>query len=102
MNLKTKENFIRKELAKFEEDYNVDKFSITNYFDRINAKIEIHQGRMDEAVPPKWSENLYKTLQNLKKDVRYYFYPTSDHNLRPDWYEAATKTFEFYNKNLTK
>jgi len=96
-----KGKFIRKELAKFEENYEVDKFSISNYFDRINAKIEIHQGGNDDAVPAKWSENLYKTLLKLKKDVKYQFYPKSDHNLKPDWNEAAAKTFEFY-KNLTK
>lgn len=96
-----KGKFIRKELAKFEENYDADKFSITNYFDRINAKIEIHQGGNDDAVPQRWSENLYKTLLSLKKDVKYHFYPNSDHNLRPDWNEAAIKTFEFY-KNLTK
>ncbi len=96
-----KGKFIRRELAKFEENYDVDKFSIINYFDRINTKIEIHQGGNDDAVPVNWSENLYKALTNLKKDVKYHFYPNADHNLRPDWNEAAFKTFEFY-KNLTK
>lgn len=96
-----KGKFIRKELAKFEENYDTDKFSITNYFDRINTKIEIHQGGKDDSVPSRWSEKLYKTLIALKKDVKYYFYPESDHNLRPNWNEVALKTFEFY-KNLTK
>lgn len=93
--------FIRKELAKFEENYDVDKFSITNYLENINTKIEIHQGANDDAVPEKWSESLYKNLRILKKDVNYHLYKNADHNLRPNWDEAAYKTFEFY-KNLTK
>ena len=96
-----KGKFIRKELAKFEENYDVEKFSITNYLENINTKIEIHQGGEDSAVPFKWSENLYKRLLTLKKDVNYHFYQNADHNLRPNWHEASYKTLEFY-KNLTK
>jgi len=87
---------IRQELAKFEEDYDVEKFSVTNYFNRIKAPILILQGTADEAVPEKWSQNLYKTLLNLGLEVNYIVYSGADHNLRPTWNEAAQKTLDFF------
>jgi len=97
-----KGKFIRKELAKFEELYDVDKYSITNYFNRINSPLLIIQGTSDDAVPEKWSKELSQKLEELGKKVKYQTYTGADHNLRPRWNEAAESTLEFFVKNLTK
>lgn len=97
-----KGKFIRKELAKFEELYDVDKYSITNYFDRINSPLLIIQGSSDDAVPEKWSKELSQKLEELGKKVKYQTYTGADHNLKPRWDEAAESTLEFFVKNLTK
>ena len=97
-----KGKFIRKELAKFEELYDVDKYSITNYFDRINSPLLIIQGTSDGAVPEKWSKELSQKLEKLGKKVKYQTYTGADHNLKPRWDEAAESTLEFFVKNLTK
>jgi dipeptidyl aminopeptidase/acylaminoacyl peptidase len=97
-----KGKFIRKELAKFEELYDVDKYSTTNYFNRINSPLLIIQGTGDDAVPEKWSKELSQKLEKIGKKVKYQTYTEADHNLRPRWNEAAENTLEFFIKNLTK
>src|SRR3989338_9457942 len=47
---------LRKIVADFEKDYDVDHYTFTNYLDGINASIELHQGGEDGAVPKKWSD----------------------------------------------
>jgi dipeptidyl aminopeptidase/acylaminoacyl peptidase len=97
-----KGKFLRKELSKFESRNNVDKFSITSYFDRLNSPILIIQGTSDEAVPEKWSEELFKKLKKLGKEVKYETLSGADHNLRPKWNEGANKTLDFFIANLTR
>src|SRR3989344_566296 len=91
---------IRNELAKFEETYDVEKYSLTNYFDRISAPLLIQQGEQDEAFPKTWSDELVLKLKDIDKDVTYYTYPATDHNMRPSWNEAILKDLEFFSKHL--
>ncbi len=94
---------LRKVVADFEKDYDVVKYSLTSYFDWINAPIIIQQGDADEAVPQKWSDELYKTLKNLKKDVSYFTYPGEDHNFsQGHWSAMVTKDIGFYQKYFGK
>lgn len=93
---------IRRELASFEENYDVEKYSLTNYFDGIKAPIEIHQGTFDDAVPITWTDTLVKNLEKLEVDVNYVKHPGSDHNMQPDWNVAISQSLNFYNKNLTR
>ncbi len=85
---------LRKKLAKFEEDYDVELYSLTNYLDRIKAPVSIHQGTADEAVPKKWTDELVK---NLKAD--HVVYPGADHNLVGSWSGAVQKGIDFWEKN---
>lgn len=91
---------IRTELSKFESDYDVEKYSLTNYLDRINAPIEFHQGTADDAVPVAWTNLITKNLKKLEKDVTYFTYPGSDHNLRPAWDTVAARSLDLFNKHL--
>ena len=93
---------IRRELAKFEEDYDVEKYSLLNYLDRIKAPIELHQGTYDDAVPVAWSDELAESLLDLDINLDYYKYPGTDHNLNPSWNLAIARSLDFFNKNLTE
>lgn len=92
--------FIRSELAKFESNYDVEKYSLTNYLDRINAPIQLHQGAIDDAVPQSWSDNLANQLRSFNKDVEYHLYPSTDHNMRPNWNIVIERDLEFFKKFL--
>ncbi|TSC85766.1 MAG: peptidase [Microgenomates group bacterium Gr01-1014_16] len=94
------DKLLRRELAKFEEDYDADLFSLTNYLDRITAPVLVQQGSADESVPQKWSDNLYKKIQDSRSNIQYVVYPGADHNLMPSWSEAVKKDIEFFEENL--
>lgn len=89
--------FIRKELSKFEQVYDVDKFSFTNYIESINAPIQFHQGGADDAIPTSWSISFVSKLRALEKEVEYFYYPNSDHNMRPDWDTVVARDVDFFN-----
>ncbi len=100
--------FLRRELAKFELDYDADLYSITDYTNRIKAKIQLHQGSADEAVPKKWSDDFSKILEDNGVDITYYIYPGADHNLvpasfqrgEPAWNTVVARDIEFYRQDL--
>lgn len=91
---------IRRELAKFEENYDVDKYSFTNYLDKIVAPILLHQGEADDAIPVEWSTSLVRNLRSLDKDATYYTYPETDHDMRPAWDIVVERDVEFFKKHL--
>ncbi len=90
--------FIRRELAKFETDYDVDKFSNSKYFDRINAPVEYHLGTLDDAIPAEWRDRFLKRMKSLEKVVTNYNHSGADHNMNPLWSDAISKSFEFFEK----
>lgn len=102
--------FLRKELSKFESEYNADLYSITDYVGRITAPIQLHQGSADEAVPQKWSDEFVKLLTDREVKVTYYTYSGADHNLMPaspdaslggpGWNTVVQRDIEFFQKNL--
>lgn len=92
---------LRKVVADFEKDYDVESYSPPNYYEFIEVLMQIHQGGVDDAVPQRWSDQLAANLKELEKDVEYYVYPSSDHNLAPDgWSTAVNRSIEFYKRNL--
>lgn len=94
--------FIRQELSKFEEDYDVEKYSLTNYFDRIKAPVQLNQGTNDDAVPFYWSDTLAKILKKGDVDIEYLKYSGSDHNLSPAWSQVVANNLQFFNSHLQK
>lgn len=90
---------LRKVISDFEKDYDVDLFTNTNYLDRINTIIQLHQGGNDEAVPQKWSDDFVKELKEKKKEVTYFTYPGEDHNFsKGNWQLVINRNIEFYRK----
>lgn len=91
---------LRKVLARFEENYDAELYSLTNYLDRIAAPMQVHQGTADASVPVAWSDALVKTLKEKEKNVTYFTYPEADHNLMPGWNTVVSRDIEFFRKNL--
>lgn len=94
-----KGKLIRSELAKFEDVYDTDFFSLDCCMTNINAPIQIHQGTADDAVPKEWSDILTSKLEGLDKKVDYFVYQGADHNLQPSWNQALSRSFEFFEKH---
>lgn len=92
---------IRSELSKFEETYDVEKFSLVNYLNTIKTSIQLHQGSNDDAVPIDWSNSLSKKLLELEVDLEYFKYSGGDHNMNPFWSIAIQRSLNFYNSHLT-
>lgn len=92
---------LRKVLSDFEKEYDVELYSPLNYYQWIEAPIQVHQGSADDAVPVKWSDELVETLEKLQKDIDYFVYPGDDHNLSPNgWSLAVERSILFYRKYL--
>jgi len=91
---------LRKVVADFENDYNIELYSSSNFYSWIKAPLEVHQGTADDAVPLKWSDNLVADLTKLNKDVTYFTYPGADHNLLPGWEVAVQRSLDFYKEHL--
>ncbi len=94
-------SLIRRELSRFEEDYDVEKYSLVNYLGNIKAPIQLNQGNLDESVPKVWSDILAKSLSNLSLEVDYKVYPGNDHNMRPNWDGVVANNLSFYRSHLT-
>jgi len=94
---------LRKVLAEFEQNYDVETYSLSNYFDWIKAPIQLHQGMNDEEVPVSWSDELKKTLTEKGVNVEYVTYPGENHNFQNgSWQTAVGRSLNFINKNLQK
>lgn len=88
--------YIRKELAKFESEYDADKFNFTKYFDRINAPIEYHLGTNDDAISLEWRDRFLKKMKTLDKDITNINHIGADHNMNPLWNEAIKRSLDFF------
>ena len=95
--------FIRQQLSDFESNYDVERFSFTNYLERITAPIQLHQGEKDDAVPAEWSKRFINKLKSIREaETELFIYPSADHNMRPDWNTAIARDLEFFKKYLNK
>ncbi len=88
--------YIRKELAKFEADYNTDDFNFVKYFDRINAPIEYHFGTNDDAISTEWRDRFLTKMKVLGKDITNHNHIGADHNMNPLWNEAVKQSIDFF------
>lgn len=91
---------LRKNLAEFEKDYQVNQYSFDEYLDWLKAPLQLHQGTGDEYIPLSWSDNLVKELKEREKEVNYYLYPGADHNMKGAWDLVVQRDIEFFRKKL--
>jgi len=87
-------------LAEFEENYDVDNYSIHGYYEWIDSPLLIHQGTADEAVSVAWTEELVTRLEKLNKEVEYFRYKGADHDLQPVWETVVSRDMVFFRKHL--
>ncbi len=95
-NLTPESEKVLEAVENFKKDYDPRLYSITNFWKKINAPLQIHQGGADEWVPKEWQEKAVGELKKLNKKIDYYFYPSSDHNLKQDWDEAVKRDVVFF------
>src|SRR5690606_12576914 len=94
--------YLREQLSHFEFtlENDPDNFSVLKRADRILAPIQIHQGGADDAVPLKWSQQLYATLRDATVSADIFVYPQADHNLQPNWDEVVQRDLLFFGNEL--
>lgn len=92
---------LRRKLADFEKNYDVDLYAMTNFVDRIAAPLQLHQGTADDAVPLKWNEEFVAALREKNKTIGYFVYPGADHNLQPVWNTVISRDIEFFRKHFS-
>ncbi|OGG02975.1 hypothetical protein A2W14_04310 [Candidatus Gottesmanbacteria bacterium RBG_16_37_8] len=91
---------LRKLVADFEKDYQSYLYSIDEYFDYINAPLQIHQGKADQEVPVWWSDELVEILKEKNKKVEYFTYLNEDHNFNQgSWNSAASRNLNFFRQH---
>ena len=86
---------LRRELAKFEEDYDVELYALTTYLDRLVGPMQTHQGGGDDAVPQAWSDAFVKALGD-KREMQYFVYPGADHNMNGAWDTVINRDIIFF------
>jgi alpha-beta hydrolase superfamily lysophospholipase len=93
-----KGRWLRSALASFEETYDVDLYSFTNFLSRIKAPILLQQGELDQQVPKRWSDELVESMKKeaTESAVVYKTYPGADHNMTPTWDRAVTDLTQYY------
>ena len=93
---------LRKLIADFERDYDVNRYSLTTYLDWIESPIELHQGTNDEAVPLRWSSQFVAEMQKRNKDISYFIYPGEVHNFNSSgWLLALARSVRFYTSHFS-
>lgn len=95
---------LRKALADFEKDYDVEPYSTPNFWSWIKAPILLLQGSADNDVPKIWTDQLDQALEKeaTTSAIRYQIIPGADHNMTPGWNEAASRTLNFFNSHLQR
>lgn len=91
---------LRKKLAEFERDYDVDLYTMVNFIERIQAPVQLHQGTADDAVPVRWSEEFVTELKGKGITIGYFLYPGADHNLQPSWNTVIARDIDFFSAHL--
>ena len=91
---------IIEKLADFFDTYDVTKFSLTGYLDKIKAPVQLNQGTADTSVPYFWSDSLAKSLKTDGDNVTYIKYPGTDHNMIPSWNLAVENALLFFKSHL--
>jgi len=94
---------LRKVVSDFENNYESEKYSLSNYLSWIKAPIQLHQGSADEAVPQRWSDSFVKGLEKEKINIKYFTYPSEDHNFsQGSWGAVMERTTKFYQREFNK
>ncbi len=75
----------------------IDPYS---YLPDISGPVQLHHGTNDESVPVEFSAHLESALKEASKEVEYWEYPGSDHNIAQGFSQAMNRSIDFFNKHL--
>ncbi len=71
------------------------------YLDRIQAAVSIHHGEQDPDVPPAWSQDLCRRLQELGKEVECFQYENQPHTFHSEGDQLfIQRSIEFFTRWL--
>jgi dipeptidyl-peptidase-4 len=75
--------------------------SLLNYVDKLEGKLLIIQGGVDNTVVPQHSSSFLKKCIDQGKQLDYFIYPTHEHNVSGiDRTHLYRKIYEYYKQNL--
>jgi pimeloyl-ACP methyl ester carboxylesterase len=122
----------RNSIADFEADYDAFDFSLTQHLNLLFGPLQIQHGLSDEAALQVWSVEFIDKIkvENARRkaaavssaasatnaatvkvisdpalepiEVKYFTYPNTDHNMRPNWDIAIQKDLDFFNRHLAQ
>jgi dipeptidyl aminopeptidase/acylaminoacyl peptidase len=87
---------VKKTIEDFVALYEEKNYSIDNYWNDIQASLQIHQGTSDEYIDSEWTDSFVQTLKDLGKNIIYYKYPRNDHNFSRDWDLVVQRDLQFF------
>jgi len=76
--------------------------SASNYLDRIQSPIQLHQGTADKDIPVKWSQELTKNFQQLGKNITYFEYENAPHVFINEQPLVMQRSLEFFDNHLKR
>lgn len=75
--------------------------SLLNYVDKLEGKLLVIQGGVDNTVVPQHSSSFLKKCIDLNKQLDYFIYPTHEHNVRGiDRGHLYHKIYNYFKQNL--
>ena len=72
----------------------------TFFLQDITVPLQIDVGLSDIQVPPDFSKGLYEKMKPLGKNVEYYEYPGSNHDINQSFDVAMKRTIDFFDRYL--
>ena len=72
----------------------------TAHLSSITAPVQLDVGGADQEVPVAFSQSLYQKLKSMNKNVEFYEYTGSDHNISQGFDLAMQRSLNFFNKYL--
>lgn len=72
------------------------KMSPIEYFDFVNAPVQIHHGLEDKDVSISFSEKMFSVLRAHGKKIEFFQYPGEPHEFIEQWPTAAERALQFF------
>lgn len=96
----------QEELGRLAEEYGwgeaarkiYDQISPLNYFDRVEAPIQLHHGAADSDVPIEFSEKMFFELKRHGQKAEYFSYAGEGHEFGEAWNMAAARALQFFDR----
>ena len=71
-----------------------------NYFDRVEAAVQIQHGRLDDTCPPRWTRDTARALRQNGVDVEVEWWPNEGHAFGPAFPDAMDRLIDFFDRQL--